>query len=77
MGPILGAFILTPLGEALTLFAFWLEDVLLEAFALDLKLDGLKQVFFGASVVAIVLFLPGGVWPWLARRFGLDRRRQP
>jgi branched-chain amino acid transport system permease protein len=62
-GPILGAFILTPLGELFTVVA---ENI-------DLggkKLDGIKQVFYGVCVVAIVLFQRRGVWPWLSRRFG-------
>jgi branched-chain amino acid transport system permease protein len=65
-GPILGAFILTPLGEALTVLA---QDI-------DLggkKLDGIKQVFYGLCVVVIVLFQRRGVWPWLARYL----RRRP
>ncbi|BAI74063.1 branched-chain amino acid transport system permease protein (plasmid) [Azospirillum sp. B510] len=64
VGPILGAFILTPLGEALTF--------LIEAGGLDLP--GLKQLFYGAALVAIVVFRPEGVWPWLARRLRLVRQ---
>jgi len=63
-GPILGAFILTPLGEALTLATE------------GLGLDGIKQFFYGLCVVLIVLFRPTGVWPWLAQRLGLDRREE-
>jgi len=64
VGPILGAFILTPLGEVLTF--------LIEAGGLDLP--GLKQLFYGAALVAIVVFRPEGVWPWLARRLRLVRQ---
>ncbi len=60
-GPILGAVVLTPLGEALTLG--------LEALAIDLP--GLKQTVYGVLLVVIVLRLPSGVWPPLARRLGL------
>jgi branched-chain amino acid transport system permease protein len=59
-GPILGAFILTPLGEVMT------------ALTEDFDLDGIKQLFYGGCVVLIVLFQPRGVWPWLARRLGLE-----
>lgn len=62
MGPILGAFILTPLGEALS------------ALTDSWGLIGIKQFFYGLCVVLIVLYRPRGVWPWLAQRLGLDRR---
>jgi branched-chain amino acid transport system permease protein len=62
-GPILGAFILTPLGEVLT----HLTE--------ELKIDGIKQFFWGLCVAAIVLFRPSGLWPWLAGLLGLDQRR--
>lgn len=63
IGPILGAFILTPLGEGLTF--------LIEVGGLDLP--GLKQLFYGVALVVIVVYRPEGVWPWLARRLGLVR----
>jgi branched-chain amino acid transport system permease protein len=59
IGPILGAFILTPLGEAMT------------ALTQGLDLPGLKQFVYGIAVALIVLFRPEGVWPWLARRLKL------
>nr|WP_247884437.1 branched-chain amino acid ABC transporter permease [Azospirillum sp. OGB3] len=65
IGPILGAFILTPLGELLTF--------LIEATGFDLP--GLKQLFYGVALVVIVVYRPDGVWPWLADRLGLVRRR--
>lgn len=61
IGPILGAFILTPLGELLT----WAID------AGGLDLPGLKQLFYGAALVAIIVYQPDGVWPWLARKLRL------
>ena len=64
IGPILGAFILTPLGELLTF--------LIEVTGLDLP--GLKQLFYGVALVVIVVYRPDGVWPWLADRLGLVRR---
>ncbi|WP_431855609.1 branched-chain amino acid ABC transporter permease [Azospirillum sp.] len=65
-GPILGAFILTPLGEALTGAIG----------ALGIDLPGLKQLFYGAALVLIIVFRPEGVWPWLSRRLKLVRGPQ-
>lgn len=64
IGPILGAFILTPLGELLTF--------LIEVTGFDLP--GLKQLFYGVALVVIVVYRPDGVWPWLAARLGLVHR---
>lgn len=55
LGPILGALILTPLGELLA------HSVDL----IDLNIPGVKHLFYGASMLGIVLFLPKGVWPSL------------
>jgi branched-chain amino acid transport system permease protein len=62
-GPILGAFVLTGLAEVLT--------AALNAFGIDLP--GAKQIFYGACLLAVVVAAPDGIWPWLARRLGLDR----
>jgi branched-chain amino acid transport system permease protein len=67
MGPIVGAFILTPLGETMTALVEPLKGM-------GAKLDGIKQVFYGLCVVLIVIFQRHGVWPWLSRKLGLDRR---
>jgi len=61
IGPIVGAFVLTPLSEGLS------------EITEGLKIDGIKQLVYGICVVLIVLFRPEGVWPWIARRLGLDR----
>jgi branched-chain amino acid transport system permease protein len=61
-GPIIGAFLLTPLGEVLTV----LTD--------DIGLDGIKQFFWGLCVAAIVLFRPSGIWPWIHGLLGLDKK---
>jgi branched-chain amino acid transport system permease protein len=58
VGPILGAFILTPLGEALT------------ALTDELQLSGIKQFFYGLCLIVIVVARPAGVWPWLCKRLG-------
>lgn len=60
-GPILGAFILTPLGETMTNL---LEHI-------GITVPGAKQVFYGFALVVIVLFQPAGIWPWVARRLRL------
>ena len=65
-GPVVGAFILTPLGEALMAFT--------ETFGLNAP--GTKAVFYGLALMLIIVVQPGGVWPWLARVLGLGERRQ-
>jgi len=64
-GPIVGAFLLTGLSEAM--------QALLIALGLDVP--GAKQVFYGICLLLVVLALPDGVWPWLARKLGLTERR--
>lgn len=63
-GPIVGAFILTPLGEVLT------------GLTEGLRIDGIKQFFWGLCVAIIVLFRPSGVWPWIASLLRLDRKNK-
>jgi branched-chain amino acid transport system permease protein len=63
-GPMVGAFILTPLGEGL---------IALVA-RLGIDAPGVKAVFYGLTLVAIICFRPSGVWPWLARILGVARR---
>ena len=64
-GPLLGAFVLTVLGETMTTLTS------------TIHLDGLKQWCYGAVLLAIVVLRPGGIWPWLAERLGLARERRP
>jgi branched-chain amino acid transport system permease protein len=63
-GPILGAAVLTVLADSIT-------EVLA---ALGWELPGVKQVFYGCVLLVVVMFLPNGIWPTLARRLGLARR---
>ena len=35
---------------------------------------GVKQVFYGICLLIVVMALPDGIWPWLARRLGLERK---
>ena len=60
-GPVLGAAVLTLLSDGIT-----------EALALlGWEIPGIKQVFYGCVLLAVVMFLPNGIWPTLARKLGL------
>ena len=62
-GPILGAAVLTLLSDGIT-----------EALAaLGWEIPGVKQVFYGLVLLVVVMFLPNGIWPALARRMGVGR----
>jgi branched-chain amino acid transport system permease protein len=63
-GPIVGAFILTPLGEGL---------ISLTA-RLGLNIPGAKQSFYGLALMVIIFLRPEGVWPWIKRVLGLEPR---
>jgi branched-chain amino acid transport system permease protein len=63
-GPILGAFVLTTLGETMT------------SLAGSFDVNGLKQWCYGAVLLAIVALQPAGLWPWLRRLLGLDGGRR-
>jgi branched-chain amino acid transport system permease protein len=57
-GPILGAAVLTLLSDGIT-----------EALAaLGWEIPGIKQVFYGLVLLAVVMFLPNGIWPTLAKK---------
>ncbi|TAN58575.1 MAG: branched-chain amino acid ABC transporter permease [Magnetospirillum sp.] len=59
-GPILGAVVLTALGEGLTIAGN------------TIGIDGIKQIAYGICLMAILILKPGGLWPWLRHRLGLD-----
>ena len=63
LGPIVGAFLLTGLAESL--------NAALNAIGIDIP--GAKQVLYGVCLLLVIAALPGGVWPWLARRLGLTK----
>jgi branched-chain amino acid transport system permease protein len=65
-GPILGAFVITGLAETL--------NAVMSAFGLELP--GARQVFYGVCLLLVVVALPDGVWPPLARRLGVAERKQ-
>jgi branched-chain amino acid transport system permease protein len=60
-GPILGAAVVTLLADGLT-------DALM---ALGWDIPGFKRVFYGVALLIVIIFLPRGIWPALARRLGL------
>jgi len=87
MGPIIGAFILIPVGEASrlvfesggaggSLTTILQSDAGLgEKFALYLQYlgagggGGLAIILYGVILMMVVLVMPGGVLPWLRRKF--------
>jgi branched-chain amino acid transport system permease protein len=62
-GPILGAAVLTILADAIT-------EILA---ALGWEFPGVKQVFYGFVLLAVIMFLPHGIWPTLARKLGISK----
>ena len=62
-GPILGAAVLTLLADSIT--------ELMSAFGIEIP--GVKQVFYGVVLLVVVMFLPNGIWPTLARRLGISK----
>ncbi|MBF8288926.1 MAG: branched-chain amino acid ABC transporter permease, partial [Candidatus Rokubacteria bacterium] len=57
LGPILGSFILTPLGE------------LSRHYFGQSGLHGAHLIVYGLLLIGVVLFLPQGAYPWLRRLF--------
>jgi branched-chain amino acid transport system permease protein len=37
---------------------------------------GIKQVVFGFILLIVVLVMPDGIWPWLARKLGLMEQQK-
>jgi branched-chain amino acid transport system permease protein len=64
-GPVVGAFILTPVGELL----IGVTE------RLGINAPGAKALFYGLTLMVIISVLPSGVWPWLSARLGLTDRR--
>ena len=61
-GPILGAAVLILLADGIT-------ELLAAA---GVEVPGIKQVFYGIVLLLVVMFMPNGIWPSLARKLGLD-----
>ena len=62
-GPILGAFVLTVLADGITegLAYFGVEG------------PAVKQGFYGFVLLGVVMFLPNGIWPSLAKKLGVAK----
>jgi branched-chain amino acid transport system permease protein len=67
IGPVIGALLLTGLSESM--------HEILAAFGIDVP--GAKQVFYGAALLFVVVLMPHGIWPPLAKLLGLDKRSAP
>jgi branched-chain amino acid transport system permease protein len=62
-GPILGAAVLTLLADGIT-----------ELLGLaGVEVPGIKQVFYGIVLLVVIMFLPHGIWPTVAKKLGLAR----
>jgi branched-chain amino acid transport system permease protein len=55
-GPLVGAVVLTGLGEIFT------------AIGETFDIPGIKQIFYGLALLMIVMYRPAGLWPWLAEK---------
>jgi branched-chain amino acid transport system permease protein len=64
-GPILGTVVIEGVAEALRGLLGW--------FGIDVP--GTKQLFFGVVLLFIVIAVPEGVWPWVAR-LGFPERKK-
>jgi branched-chain amino acid transport system permease protein len=62
-GPILGAAVLHLLADGMT------ELVA----TLGWEIPGIKQIFYGLVLLIVVMFVPNGIWPALARKLGVSR----
>ena len=61
VGPLVGALVITGLAEGM-------REVMLQ---LGIDVPGVKQVFYGLCLLLVVMFLPEGVWPPIARKLRL------
>ena len=64
-GHSLESFVLEIVAEGLRTLLEWF----------DIDLPGSNQMVFGLMLLLVVIAMPDGVWPWLARRFGLSERK--
>jgi len=65
-GPLLGTVVIEGVSEGMRGVLGWL----------GFDVPGTKQLFFGAVLLFIVVAMPEGVWPWLARRLRFMERRK-
>ena len=64
---MLGAAVLTLLSEGLT-------HVLA---ATGHEIPGVKQFLYGVALAVVIMFMPHGIWPRIAARFGFERQARP
>jgi branched-chain amino acid transport system permease protein len=64
---VLGAAVLTLLSEGLT-------HVLA---ATGHEIPGVKQILYGVALGVVIMFMPHGIWPRIAARFGFERQTRP
>lgn len=64
VGPILGAFVLTVFSESMT-------EIMV---SLGVNTPGAKQVFYGVALLVIIVMMPNGIWPPIARALGLGEK---
>ena len=62
-GPIVGAAVLTLLGDG--------ASEILAAFGWEVP--GLKQLIYGIALLLVIVVLPEGIWPHVARKLGVSR----
>jgi branched-chain amino acid transport system permease protein len=63
-GPVIGAFLITGMAEGL-------QEILTYV---GFDTPGAKRVFYGVCLLVVVMALPNGIWPPIARFFRLERR---
>jgi branched-chain amino acid transport system permease protein len=63
-GPVVGAFVLTPLGEVLIAVTT----------RFGINAPGVKAVFYGVTLIVIISVMPTGAWPRIAGLLGLKGR---
>ncbi|MCD6671770.1 MAG: branched-chain amino acid ABC transporter permease [Burkholderiaceae bacterium] len=62
-GPVLGAALLTLLSEGIN-----------QALSMaGHEVPGVKQILYGVALGAAIMFMPNGIWPVIARKFGFRR----
>jgi len=62
-GPVLGAAVLTALSEGIS------QLLTLSGH----EVPGVKQILYGVALALAIMFMPGGIWPAIARRLGFRR----
>ncbi len=63
-GPVIGAAVLTALSEGIN-----------QALSMaGHDIPGIKQILYGIALGVAIMFMPNGIWPVIARRFGFKRK---